>query len=247
MRSRSALSTCLALAACLAAAPAARGIVGGGPAPDEAAGSVVMVLGEGGGVCSGVVLSRQAILTAAHCVTRAKRHRVFWPRAGEDPLLIEPATIAVHPGFDPKAVQRRTRSIDLAVVRLAAPLPAGVRPARLAQAVPRAGEALTIIGFGVARERDGRTAGTLRAAALTVVEPYGPSTILLWARGAAGNGAKGTGACEGDSGGPVLDAAGAVTAVTTWSTGPGKARCGDLTQGAFIAPQRDWIHRAAGL
>jgi secreted trypsin-like serine protease len=66
------------------------------------------------------------------------------------------------------------------------------------------------------------------------------STTLLWAEDPNKTG---LGACSGDSGGPILSGDGAkVLAITTWSAGSGGGkRCGAVTQGPFVAPQRGWI------
>jgi hypothetical protein len=98
-----------------------------------------------------------------------------------------------------------------------------------------AGTALEVGGYGVLSEGDARTTGTFRTASVTVVEPYGPSKILVWARGRAG-----VGACSGDSGGPI--AAGAsVIAIIAFAKGAKGRGCGDLTQGTLLSPQRAWI------
>jgi hypothetical protein len=39
----------------------------------------------------------------------------------------------------------------------------------------------------------------------------------------------------------MLDGSQTVVAITTWSTGGAGRRCGDLTQGTLIAPQRGWV------
>ena len=54
-------------------------------------------------------------------------------------------------------------------------------------------------------------------------------------------GKAGSGACSGDSGGPIFGADSSVVALTVWAEGAGKAGCGALTQGLLIAPQRGWI------
>lgn len=224
----------------LAAGPAAA--VVGGSEGGPLAGETVMVLNARGGVCTGIVLSRRAVLTAAHCAQGAAL-RVHW-REGGEPVLVEPATIALHPGFNAGAVAARQRSIDLALIRLGEPLPPRFAPATLLDGQqPRAGAGITLAGYGVSREGEARTTGTYRSAALAVVEPYGPGRVLLWASDPAGGGKRaGAGACQGDSGGPML-AGNGVVAVTSWSTGPAKRQCGLLSQGVLVAPQRGWIDR----
>ena len=186
-----------------------------------------MVLSSNGGVCSAVIVAPDVILTAAHCVTGADQHRVHFRDGGGEPVLIVPAAKAVHPGYDAKAIEKRTRSIDLALLRLPAPLPAPFQSATLGMGRPAKGDAVTVAGWGLSREGEAKTTGTFRAASLAVNEPYGPSEILLWLDG------KGAGACQGDSGGPIASGD-AVVAITSWSAGTKAARCGGLTQGILV-------------
>lgn len=225
----------------LAGGPA-EAVVGGrdgGPA----AGSTLMVLNARGGVCTGIVLSSRAILTAGHCAAGGVDLRVHWKEAGE-PVLITPASVSLHPEFDARAIATRRRSIDLALLRLAEPLPARFAPARLLDAaLPRVGSAVTLAGYGVAREGEARSTGSYRSAGLVTVEPYGPGRVLIWAADPAGAGKRpGAGACQGDSGGPIFAGDG-IVAVTSWSTGPSGKDCGLLSQGVLVAPQRGWIDR----
>jgi len=217
----------------------AAAIVGGTEDAGPLARSTVMVLNSKGGMCSAVVVARDAVLTAAHCVTTTPDHRVHFRSESGEPVLIEPAAVTVHPEYDAKAIATRRRSIDLALVRLAEPLPDRLQPATPSSSTAAKDAALTVAGWGRNREGDIRSTGTFRAASLRAVEPYGPSTILVWAEGAAGSGA-----CEGDSGGPLVEARegpSPVFAVTTWATGPKGRGCGALTQGILLGPQRAWI------
>ena len=234
----------LGLACALSALPAAAVVGGREGGPAEA--STVMVLNARGGVCSGVVIAPKAVLTAAHCSAGGSELRVHW-RDGGEPVLLVPASVVLHPEFNANAVSNRRRSVDLALVRLSEPLPARFSPAALeAGATPRAGSPVTLAGYGVSREREARTTGTYRSAALEVIEPYGPGRILLWAADPAGRGkAPGAGACQGDSGGPMFDGP-AVVAISSWSTGPAGRECGLLSQGVLVAPQRGWIDTILG-
>ncbi|MBB5762649.1 trypsin-like serine protease [Methylorubrum rhodesianum] len=221
-----------ALAVLVAAAPAAA-IVGGREGTGvPGAASAVMVLTSGGGVCSGIVVAADAVLTAGHCVAGVGENRVHYRDETGRPVLAEVAARGLHPAYDGDAIRGRTRSIDLALLRTREPLPARFVPAALSAAMPRAGESLTLAGYGAVRGGDRRSIGRYRGATLTVVEPYGPSRILVWMQ------APGAGGCQGDSGGPIFDSA-AVAAVAAWV----KDACGGLTQGILLGPQRDWIDR----
>lgn len=223
------------LLATLMSATAAEAIVGGAEDQGPLARRSVMVLSSNGGVCSAVVVAPDVVLTAAHCVTGAAEHRVHFRDEAGEPVLIVPAAKAVHPGYDAKAIEGRRRSIDLALVRVPEPLPKRFEAAPLSMTGPGKGEAVTVGGWGLARKDDPKTTGTFRTAALTVVEPYGPSRILLWSKGTGA-----MGACQGDSGGPMT-AGDAVVAITSWSTAAQGQGCGGITQGILVGPQRAWI------
>jgi hypothetical protein len=210
-------------------------IVGGADDSSLLARASIVVLSSNGGVCSAVVVARDAVLTSAHCATGAAEHRVHFRGEAGQPILIVPAGKSVHPGFDAKAVEGRRRSIDLALIRLPEPLPARFEIAALSAAKPAKDAELRVAGYGVAREGDARSTGTFRAASLRAIEPFGPSQILVWAQGTGA-----VGACQGDSGGPMTLAS-AVFAITSWSTGASGRGCGGLTQGILLGPQRAWI------
>lgn len=215
----------------------------GGREGGPAAGSTLMVLNARGGVCTGIVLSSRTILTAAHCASGGTELRIHWKEGSGEPVLLPPTAVALHPEFKADAVTSRRRSIDLALLHLAEPLPARFAPATLVDgAAPRAGAAVALAGYGVLREGEARTTGVYRSAALAAVEPYGPGRVLLWAADPAGAGKRpGMGACQGDSGGPMTGGDGGIVAVTSWSTGPSGKSCGLLSQGVLVAPQRGWI------
>ena len=225
---------CLALSL---PATGANAIVGGAEDEGPLARRSVMVLSSNGGVCSAVVLAKDVVLTAAHCVTGAAEHRVHFRDETGEPVLITPAAKAVHPGYNAKAIETRSRSIDLALVRIPEALPAQFERATLSAGTVAKNSPVTVGGYGLAREGEAKSSGTFRTASLTAVEPYGPSRILLWADGSGT-----ASACQGDSGGPMASGA-TVAAITSWSS-PAKGRsCGGVTQGILVGPQRHWIDR----
>jgi S1-C subfamily serine protease len=232
----------------IATSPMPAGAVLGGREGGPQQSSTIMVLSSRGGVCSGVVVAQNAILTAAHCAGARTDLRIHWRDAAGEPVLIEPASVTIHPGYVAGAITERRPSVDLALIRLTQALPARFSPARLSDSQwPRVGEAVTLAGYGVLREGEARSTGTYRSAQLQAVEPYGPSKLLLWTADPDSNGQRpGRGACQGDSGGPMFDTGGQIVAITSWSTGATKGRCGLLSQGILLKPQRAWIDATLG-
>jgi hypothetical protein len=121
-------------------------------------------------------------------------------------------------------------------VRVPGRLPDRFEAATLTSAAAANGASATLGGYGVEREGDARSTGTFRSASLKVVEPHGPSRILVWMRGER------SGACLGDSGGPVASE-NLVFAVASWAKGNGGRACGETSQAVLIGPQRDWLDR----
>ncbi len=217
--------------------PPAHAIVGASTDTPRWRSHVVMVLSRSGreaGFCSGVVLTRTIVLTAAHCVSNANDTRIYLP--GQP--LIALRRIARHPDFHADAPRRRSRSIDLALIETADALPADfAAPAFAESARYELGETFEIVGFGVAREGDAKTSGTLRTGSVSLRAPL--SSVLLWLDDPQHM----TGACTGDSGGPVFTQNGKLAAVIAFAEGEGARRCGKLTQAVLVAPQRAWIAR----
>jgi secreted trypsin-like serine protease len=186
-------------------------------------------------------LTRDLVLTAAHCVVRNNvDYQIKAYQAGID---IPARTIVRHPGFDHASYTASRATADVALIKLAAPLPDDVIPASLA--APRRvspGETLTIAGFGVTIAGTARGLGQPRMATLTVTGKPGSLQIRLYDI-ATRNQRIGLGGCTGDSGAPAYDGEGPlVIGVVSWSTAPGdETGCGGLTGITPLLSYRDWI------
>jgi hypothetical protein len=220
-------------------------MVGGAPPADkDTGGAVIMLTGSHGTFCSGVALTRDLVLTAAHCVLPGASYKVIEFDGARQPMLKDLATIATHPDFDVNAVLRHRVTADVALVKLAAPLK--ILPAPLAPdgGSVAAGDRFVVAGYGVAVRGDGKTGGTVRAA--TLVATGQPGTLQIRLADPATKGERaGLGACTGDSGAPVYRPIGgalAVIGVVSWSTGPALSDgCGGLTGVTPLVRYRAWM------
>jgi hypothetical protein len=198
--------------------------------------------GGGGGAsfCTASVIAPDVVLTAAHCVSNLSDMQVFY-RGGQGRLvLFDIASIALHPEFRPKIGRKHLISIDLALLRLAQPLPPTFQPIELAESGPVAtGQPFRVAGFGRADEKVSGTSGVLRAGILVASGPKSP--VLVWLTDPHGTG---LGGCTGDSGAPVL-AIGqlALVAVAIRARGNNGYSCGATTEAVLIGPQMPWVRK----
>jgi Trypsin len=165
-------------------------------------------------VCSGVVIARSSIVTAAHCAR------------GKD-VIAGGRTFRVA-GISTTAVlddgRRVNVSGDAAILRLASPLPADVAVAPIGDGT---GASYIIAGYGTTNEQSPGESGTLHEAMLVA---EGPNTLVDPNRA----GSIGASACFGDSGGPVLRG-GMLVGIITRATHPSPhLACGHLTRWAPV-------------
>ena len=217
-------------------------VIGGSPAPELARHSV-MILSKRGSLCSGAVISQNTILTAAHCVQDGSETAVHYRTLSGEPILLSPSKIVMHPNYVTDAIKKRIRSIDLAIIQLEKPLPAQFEPIMLSNETVSAGNSVLVGGYGLTNEKNPTSSGKFYSSPLSVIEPYGRSSILVWLKGdqIPQSNLK-SGGCHADSGGPIFSG-NKLVAITTWTTGPTGYECGDLTQGILIAPQAGWISK----
>jgi hypothetical protein len=221
----------------------ASAMLGGAPAPETVAAQTALIVSTRGASCTGAVLARDLVLTAAHCVVPSADYAIVVFEAS-GPRVVPVVRVALHPRFDPAHFKTRRPTPDLALVKISVPLPERYRPAYVERTPlqPRAGEYFTLAGYGVTKEGDGKSAGRLHTLLLpaigNTVDATGVIMVRLADRG------KNAGACTGDSGGPVFRG-GDLAAVIGWSTGTNGRGCGAVTGATLVAPQYEWIVKTA--
>lgn len=154
--------------------------------------------------CTGTVISDNVILTAAHCLEKMRTINV-WIHAGSKlpkPYylheLYKVRDFIVHPQF--AAISSTdfpdTEINDIAVILLDKKLPPSMKAVKIQVNVsPTTGDELLLAGFGVTDDRNTKRATQLKTAKVTVSRVWDKILVL--------DQTQGSGACNGDSGGPA--------------------------------------------
>ena len=228
-------------------------IVGGQPSSAASDFAVRLDIGTGE-FCTGVLLTPNLVLTARHCVSTMNANS----ECGTFIHALSPRSIAVSVGAGgPQPVARGKTlylddgnvgcSHDVALVQLDVDVTAPVASIRFGKVTK--GEAATTIGYG----DDGHgavTPGRYEKSGL-VIDAVGPSTESYATKSGrhlpftvpTGELVTGESTCFGDSGGPLLDATGAVIGVT--SRGIDRVCLDRPTLYSDVASHADLIRTAA--
>lgn len=236
----------IALASLAALCAPAAAIVGGARKVGLTGEPIVMIVGTRGNrgvLCTGTALARDLVLTAAHCVAPETRLQII---ATIGAAMTPINAIARHPRYDARSYARGRVTADVALIKLAAPLPDHIAPVGLANEgdAVAVGDRLLIAGFGMTVPGRAASTGLARMATLAVTGRPGGLQIRLVDPATRGE-RLGLGACTGDSGGPAFRETNGrlrVIGVISWSTGPADSEgCGGMTGVTPIALYRGWI------
>jgi len=191
----------------LPAAPA-HAIVGGEDASSStnARRYTVIVQSQKGELCSGAVIARDLVLTAAHCVGQKTKYRVISFDKNFVPTVIGVTSAARNPAFKLKGRPDKQTGLDIAILELSEPLGGDIKPLAISSdlSLLAPSSEVTVSGFGLSRFGDRATAGKLRFAHLRVagIANIGVPSLALTADGTPDG--RGRSACLGDSGGPIV-------------------------------------------
>jgi len=234
---------------CVFASIPATAMVGGAAPAGEFARAAVMIVGSRGNFCTGTLIARDLVLTAAHCAPPGTEIKLVQIDAQKQPSLRDTLRVERHPQFSQQAFDNHRATADVALVKLAAPAQNAAQAALFSGSFTVApGNRFTVAGYGLSERGDGKTGGTLRAADLVATGKPGNLQIRLVDPATKGE-RTGLGACTGDSGAPVFrddNGRALIIGVVSWSTGPSLAEgCGGLTGVTPLSLYRGWIVETA--
>jgi secreted trypsin-like serine protease len=228
------------------------GIVGGKSvgSRDSMATKAVMVLARlndhESSLCTGTLIARNVVITAAHCLTGAKSARVVFdvdPVCNSDynpnTQSIDVRKFAVHPKYNEKIKGKD----DLALLKLRSPAPSNYEVIPLYDGTSQlSSQRVTYAGYGRTREND-----ELSQALRTVVKNYSDTKVLPNGRNLVTSQINGRGICQGDSGGPVFFEVNnrmQLAGVNSVVAGRSEASvCRGISEAMYIPAHMEWINK----
>lgn len=197
-------------------------------------------------LCGGSLYSKDIVITAAHCIDNATTEylqvRLGSAKFNEGGQLVQVAEYRIHEDYNSSTYEH-----DIALVRLATPVTLNrqVKTIKLARRIPTFRTNAIVTGWGSTRAGSYSTSSILQAANVKLIrtedcasKTYGygalikPGMICAYAQGKD--------ACEGDSGGPLINR-GRLIGVVSWDRGCATANL--LGVYSDIVHYKPWIYK----
>jgi secreted trypsin-like serine protease len=231
------------------------GIIGGSEvdATSPISSSVVAVLGFNGRskyLCTGVLLTREKVLTAAHCGTDMQNGEILFSTdlESQNPRLrrsisevsVQPAfgetmgRLENRPGKSPNSIKNWG---DLAILSFKGGIPRNYKTVQIASENNlEDGEPVILAGYGLLDGNTSESAQKLNAVTVTVKKAkYSKSEFTINQDGTKG-------ACHGDSGGPAFITEGRELILVGITSRGFDEECQKPTIYTKVAPFQDWIN-----
>lgn len=197
-------------------------------------------------LCTGTLIARNVVITAAHCLNNAKSARIVFD---VDPVCnqefdsntqsIDVKKASIHPDYNEKVKGR----YDLALLKLAKGAPAHYPVISLYNGTSeRSSNTVTYAGYGRTSEGD-----EWNQALRSVTKNYNDSIFFAKNKNMVTSQSDGAGICQGDSGGPVffevgrkLQLAGVNSVVVGKSN---SSVCRGASEAMYIPAHTTWIKK----
>lgn len=227
----------------------ATGIIGGEEVSsiDRLPNSVVAVYDSvEGQLCTGTLISKNVVLTAAHCVGQEinKMYIFFGKNLQVDGVYVQVDKAEISPYWNPSTDRDMG---DLALLHFQGPLPSSFEPSVLLPTnragVLENGAEVTVVGYGVTSGDSKEASAALRKTKVSISDTQFAESELLVDQ------SSGQGVCHGDSGGPAfieIDGVFYLWGVTSRGLNDASRTCKTTAAFTSIPYYRSWINRMNG-